>query len=370
MSADPNADTTDVVVPVRTRLVRSLAATAASLCGIVGLLLIVFSTSQKQIEIGVLLGFWAGLIAAFLAFGSRRPVADTEETRTALETQVAELRTSQLQLRESHDELRSSQIELVKVQTEQANQTIALRERVEQARTSEIVDPDLLRRELNRLLTEQIGSLRDEIAGLRADMVDKLSSELRLERIETTRVVGADLETLQREIRKLAANQSRTIEAPPTPAVAPAVSQHEEIVVEPYVDDVVVAAPDATPAEYVDDSPAIPHVTADAFANLPRLSPVPAEVVDLIFDDEDVSAAAPAPTAPQTHAASQPTGTTTIDEEPLVEWRTRLADRLTADKPYVGRRRAADAGAEPAPGTVAEASGTGGGRRRAPVDRR
>ena len=56
-------------------------------------------------------------------------------------------------------------------------------------------------------MSEHIGALRSEVAALRAEVVDKLGGQLRLERIETTRVIGSDLEALQHEIRRLASNQ-------------------------------------------------------------------------------------------------------------------------------------------------------------------
>ena len=57
------------------------------------------------------------------------------------------------------------------------------------------------------MMNEQIGLLRDEVAALRAEVVDKLGGQLRLERIETTRLIGSDLEALQHEIRRLAGSQ-------------------------------------------------------------------------------------------------------------------------------------------------------------------
>ena len=65
-------------------------------------------------------------------------------------------------------------------------------------------------------MTEHVGALRDEVAALRAEVVDKLGGQLRLERIETTRVIGSDLEALQHEIRRLAGGQAtiRQVSAP------------------------------------------------------------------------------------------------------------------------------------------------------------
>ena len=63
------------------------------------------------------------------------------------------------------------------------------------------------------MLVEQLSSLRAEVAALRAEVVDKLGGQLRLERIETTRVIGSDLEALQHEIRRLAAARPDSLAA-------------------------------------------------------------------------------------------------------------------------------------------------------------
>src|SRR2546421_344773 len=57
-----------------------------------------------------------------------------------------------------------------------------------------------------------------EVAGLRNDLVDKVSGslaekvsgQLRLERIETTRVISSDIDELQHEVRRLAVARSST----------------------------------------------------------------------------------------------------------------------------------------------------------------
>jgi len=63
-------------------------------------------------------------------------------------------------------------------------------------------------------MNDHIGALRTEVAALRAEVVDKLGGQLRLERIETTRVIGSDLEALQHEIRRLAAANQQGLAAP------------------------------------------------------------------------------------------------------------------------------------------------------------
>src|SRR3954447_10139000 len=82
--------------------VRSLAATVAALLGLAAVCLVVFGTTQKQLQIGVLLGLWGGLIGAFLVFGSRRGQAEqasqlAEAERRARDMHEAQLQVSQLQ---------------------------------------------------------------------------------------------------------------------------------------------------------------------------------------------------------------------------------------------------------------------------------
>jgi len=361
----------------RGRVIRAATIVFAALLGLAAVILIVFADNQKQIQIGVLLGLWAGLIAAFIAFGSRRVLAEVDAVRESLESQVADLR--------------EGQIELVK---SNANHELQLRQQLEIVRPTEILDPVVLRTELNRLLTDQISSLRDEIAGLRADMVDKLGNQLRLERIETTRVVGSDLEALQREIRKLTQND-RTIEAagtypPPAyptehivaqsavsepievevvaeepvtpaaeaqhPAPAPPVVDVQEPAPEPAPTPPVVEAPKPAPTPPVVDvpgpaperAPTPPEVEApkpvdDIFAGLPRLSRIPDDVAELLLP------MLPTPAAPPQGA-------------PTVEARPAPGNRPT----YVGRRRAVDDEGDEDGGAE---SGESRGRRRTPEPR-
>ena len=50
-----------------------------------------------------------------------------------------------------------------------------------------------LRRELERGLQEEVQGLRDEVQRLRGELIDRLDGELRMERIETTRLIGGSL---------------------------------------------------------------------------------------------------------------------------------------------------------------------------------
>ena len=60
-----------------------------------------------------------------------------------------------------------------------------------------------LRRELERGLAEDVAGLRDEVARMRGEMIDRLDGELRMERIETTRLIGGSLRALQDEAARL-----------------------------------------------------------------------------------------------------------------------------------------------------------------------
>ena len=55
-------------------------------------------------------------------------------------------------------------------------------------------------------------ALRAEIASLRGELLEKVGGQLRLERIETTRVIGSDLEALQHEVRQLKVAAGRRVQ--------------------------------------------------------------------------------------------------------------------------------------------------------------
>ena len=48
-----------------------------------------------------------------------------------------------------------------------------------------------------------MAGLRSEVTALRNELVEKVGGQLHLERIETTRLIGSDLEALQHEVRQL-----------------------------------------------------------------------------------------------------------------------------------------------------------------------
>ena len=68
----------------------------------------------------------------------------------------------------------------------------------------------VLRREVQEGLARELAGLRAEVAALRSELVEKVGGQLRLERIETTRLIGSDLEALQQQVRELKFLQART----------------------------------------------------------------------------------------------------------------------------------------------------------------
>ena len=66
----------------------------------------------------------------------------------------------------------------------------------------------VLRREVQETIARELSDLRAEVAALRSELVEKVGGQLRLERIETTRLIGSDLEALQQQVRELRVLQS------------------------------------------------------------------------------------------------------------------------------------------------------------------
>lgn len=195
----------------RLGLRRFVAIGLAAALGLAAVCLVVFGTTQKQLQVGVLLGLWGGLTAAFLVFGSRRGQAEQGERLAEAESRanqlleaqgrITELQRAQQEAAAKHAKI-SQEIELRRSgEVELSREVAARREADYQLELS-------LRREIEQLMSEHIGALRTEVAALRAEVVDKLGAQFRLERIETTRVIGSDLEALQHEIRRLASGHN------------------------------------------------------------------------------------------------------------------------------------------------------------------
>jgi len=148
---------------------------AAIALGGVAVFMVVVGHTQKQVQIGLLVGLWAVLLGAFTLFGPRRGSSELPDG-------PAPTNVDRSPARRREDELH---VELV------------------------------MRREMERVLRDELSELRGEVAGLRNDLVEKVNGQqLHLERIETTRVISADIEELQHEVRRLGLGRSN-----PTPAI-------------------------------------------------------------------------------------------------------------------------------------------------------
>jgi hypothetical protein len=161
---------------------RGIGFAVAIALGAVAVWLIVTSDTQKQLQLGVLAGLWGGMVGAFALFGSRRFAHPLDAP------ELAEYGGHQPG---SAIELRSSATEV---------------ERAEEAaarRAHEVRLENMLRREIQSTVGREVTALRSEIAALRSELVEKVGGQIRLERIETTRVIGSDLEALQHEVRQL-----------------------------------------------------------------------------------------------------------------------------------------------------------------------
>lgn|GEM_PF-2845131 len=197
--------------------------------GAVAVWLVVFGAGRQQVQVGVLLGLWAALIAAFLFVGTRPADGELTVELAEARARAAELHQAQLRV------VAQQQEQLEAARQSNYSQEIELRQfselqlarDAEARRESEHGLRLAMRNEVERVLVDQLSSLRQEVASLRAEVVDKLGGQLRLERIETTRVIGSDLEALQHEIRRLAEARPTSL-ATATRTVLPAAQPEPE----------------------------------------------------------------------------------------------------------------------------------------------
>ena len=162
------------------RVLRGGALGLAVVLAAAGIWLIASSGSQRPLAAGVLLGLWGAVLGAFALFGAR-PAAGTAPPGPA---------GSALDVRGG---------------TELERLAAAAARREFEAGLQRLLE--LLGREpspgAETEVVREIGALRAEVIALRHDLVEKVGGELRLERIETTRLIGSDLEAVQRELRRL-----------------------------------------------------------------------------------------------------------------------------------------------------------------------
>ncbi len=160
-------------------MLRAVGIVVAVAFGGVAVWLIVTGTTQKRLEIGVLLGLWGALLGAYSMFSARRrdpAVASDGAAASAWDGHDLALRAGGF-VERSDDAAARQQYEY----------------RLE----------EMLRRQIHAALGPEVASLRSEVAALRSELVEKVGGQIRLERIETTRVIGSDIEALQQEVRQL-----------------------------------------------------------------------------------------------------------------------------------------------------------------------
>jgi hypothetical protein len=172
----------------RAVVLRGIGFGVAVALGAVAVWLIVTSTTQKRVELGVLAGLWAAMIGAFSMFGTRRMMHPLESDFAAVAAAAVAAAGAGAG---TELELRSARAEVERA------------EEVAARRAHEVRLESLLRREIQTTVGREVSALRSEISELRGELLEKVGGQLRLERTETTRVIGSNLEALQEEMRRL-----------------------------------------------------------------------------------------------------------------------------------------------------------------------
>jgi hypothetical protein len=195
---------------------RTAALILAVLVALAATVTVVVSDDPETLRIAVVGALWAFVLAAFAA--PRRRFDDQPATPG-----------SEVELRRTYE--------------------IELEREVAARREYELQLEVYLRRELERGLTEDVAALRDEIGRMRGEMMDRLDGELRMERIETTRLVGGSLRALQDQARRLGIDL-------PVPAE---LSSPDVLAASPYPGSIFEEpAPAPTPFEYGGSGAAAP----------------------------------------------------------------------------------------------------------------
>ena len=175
----------------RAVVLRAIGFGVAVVLGAIAIWMITTGTDQKGIKIGFIAGLWGVLLGAYSMFGSRRLGEDGHDADRS-RTEVPVLSSTDVELRSGGEVERIAE----------AAARRAFEERLQA----------MIRTELATAMTREVSDLRAEIARLRGDLLEKVGGQLRLERIETTRLIGSDLEALQHEVRQLkAASESGTL---------------------------------------------------------------------------------------------------------------------------------------------------------------
>jgi hypothetical protein len=300
-------------------VLRTTGMVLGGLLGAAAVWLIVTTDSTKNVKLGVVLGLWGIVLAGFAASSARRH--DTDESG------------SELAVRSSAG-------------LDRVGDAAAVRHYEERLQA-------LLRHQIEQTLGPELAGLRRDVASMRSELVEKVGGQLRLERIETTRLFGSDIEALQQEIEQLkvsraAASPNSVVQAvtgridrlppqrpattrpasPPvdvqpdttTPAAAPDEPAAPPPVVTPAASEHSAAGTPASsrwvPPSTVNVSPSVrpaaepAPAASDPFSALPRIQPF----TDFDLDPADAAGAAgnggPAPG----EAAAQSSATSNGDE--------------------------------------------------------
>jgi hypothetical protein len=320
---------------------RVAAFIAAIALAVIGVWMIVTGNSTKSVRVGAIASFWALLLGAFAVLGSRVPSRDAERftgpvAPVASQPPPPPPHNAEVDVRHVGDVERA---------------TVAAARREFQATLQE-----MLQREVAAAVSREMAGLRSDVTALRNELVEKVGGQLHLERIETTRLIGSDLEALQHEVQQLRRTAglegdptrsmriTHTLEPPPpgtnhdvrdaeivvervhvssapTPAstqlsvIHPETDTEQPLHVEPTPEDESAATPPGPP-----EGESVPQQPAPWPAAAP--SPQPAE-------------ADAAPPEPEPESAPEPEPSTDHAPEPPPE---RIAEAVTA---------AARAGADP-----------------------
>lgn len=274
--------------PSRAALLRNIGFVVAVLLGGVGVWLIVTGgNSTQRIEIGVLTGLWGLLLGAIC--GRRLVLAEAPP-------KPAEGGSTELAVPGSSD--------VERVATAAAQRAFAAE--LQQMLRNEFAAA------VDDAVAREISELRAEIAELRQELLDKVGGQLRLERIETTRLIGSDLEAMRAEVRRLQQVSADSVvegelalddepetlgAAPVRPALGPETERIPRIPAEPK------PQPKPQPAPEPEPEPAPAAAAPDPFAGLPRLTPF----TDFALDPAD---------RPGTHERSDAADDSSDAEEP------------------------------------------------------
>ncbi|MHA3701630.1 hypothetical protein ACXR2U_05555, partial [Jatrophihabitans sp. YIM 134969] len=215
-------------------VLRAVGGVVAVASAAVAVWLIARGDDSRTVQIGVVVGLWAALLGSATVFGTRRAPAVESGLHSGDLDRIVEA--SKMSARAVAREAAAAAAEqaaenaarnaVAAVQEANAGRELERRrtaeiehEREEAARREFALSLEvMLRREMERVLRDELDTLRQEVAALRNDLTEKVPGQIRLERIETTRLIGSDLEALQAEVRRLA-EERVALGGVPVPAI-------------------------------------------------------------------------------------------------------------------------------------------------------